>query len=165
VCAGQDGLVLLQRADSVELVGPDDPTRHGSDGGPSPAERPEPDDPDPLGLGELHRISAAEQLLIWRKRANLNQREMAKRFGVSRNRYSQFENYNLNMLEEPTLLFDLKEYAVGPLRANERCLLYRRRCGVNQRQVANHIGLSRLWVNRMERGIVDCSRLIEYWEV
>lgn len=53
---------------------------------------------------------------------------------------------------------------VGRLRPHERCLLYRRRCGRYQFEVANDLGFCRLWINRMERGDAPCDDLIWYWE-
>lgn len=51
------------------------------------------------------------------------------------------------------------------LRVSEVVWLYRTRAGKLQREVAEELGVSRLWVNRMEQGLADPSRLIEYWEV
>lgn len=50
------------------------------------------------------------------------------------------------------------------LEAFEIIWLYRRRAHVLQRVVARDLGVSRLWVNRMEMGLEDPTRLIEYWE-
>lgn len=46
----------------------------------------------------------------------------------------------------------------------ERCLIYRRRLGVTQQEVANALKVSRFWVNAMERGRENCARLTEFWE-
>lgn len=46
----------------------------------------------------------------------------------------------------------------------ERCLIYRRRLGITQQEVANSLGISRFWVNAMERGRENCARLIEFWK-
>lgn len=42
--------------------------------------------------------------------------------------------------------------------------LYRRRAGKYQREVAAEMGISRLWINKMEMGDANPARLIEYWE-
>lgn len=46
----------------------------------------------------------------------------------------------------------------------ERCWVMRTRCGRSQAEVAADLGVSRLWVNKMERGLVNADTLIWYWE-
>jgi DNA-directed RNA polymerase specialized sigma subunit len=45
----------------------------------------------------------------------------------------------------------------------EECVLKRRRNHMTQADVAKELGISRLWVNRMEQGTEPADRLIEFW--
>ncbi|AAT69508.1 repressor [Alphaproteobacteria phage PhiJL001] len=50
------------------------------------------------------------------------------------------------------------------IQVHEKCLIYRRRAGKTQREVARDLGVSRLWVNKMENGLESCDQLLWYWE-
>ena len=110
-----------------------------------------------MSLGELGQLSAAERLLIDRRRREETQAGAAERHGVSQTRYSRWERG----LEPERAL---PRPRVGRLAAHERCLLYRRRAGVSQGQIAEHLGRCKMWVRQMERGEVDCTELTSYWE-
>jgi hypothetical protein len=104
------------------------------------------------GLGELKR---AEKLLLERRRKNETQGEAAARYEVSHNRYGLWERGRLP---------DIPKVVIVEIKPHERCLLYRRRANVTQARVAGEMKICRWWLNQMERGDVDCSSLIEYWE-
>ncbi len=53
---------------------------------------------------------------------------------------------------------------VGRLKVYEICLLYRRRSGYTQTQVARKLKRCRWWINQMERGEAPCHELIDFWE-
>lgn len=53
---------------------------------------------------------------------------------------------------------------VEDLRNHERCYLYRRRLSLTQEQVAESMGVSRYWLNCMERGKASADKLIAFWE-
>ena len=99
-------------------------------------------------------LTSGETHLIWRRREGLNQSQAAEELGWSVKKYKQAERDVRD--EEPR---DIRE-----VHHHERALVYRRRASQTQREVAAALGVSRLWVNRMERGLADCSPLIEYWE-
>jgi hypothetical protein len=52
---------------------------------------------------------------------------------------------------------------IGRVEVHEHCLLLRRRAGYTQDRVATDIGCCRWWMNQMERGLVPCNQLVEYW--
>jgi DNA-binding XRE family transcriptional regulator len=110
-----------------------------------------------VSLGELERLTGPERLLVERRRRGETQAEAAERHGVSQTRYSRWERG----LEADGALPTVR---VGGLRPHERCLLYRRRAGRSQWQVARDLQRCKMWVRQMERGEVDCSELIGYWE-
>lgn len=108
------------------------------------------------GLGQLERLTSGERLLIDRRRRGEVQSTAADRFGVSPSMYGKWER---NLVAGVGALV-----RVDSLEAHERCLLYRRRTGKHQWEVARHLGRCRLWINRMERGDAPCDELIDYWE-
>lgn len=52
---------------------------------------------------------------------------------------------------------------VGGFRRREICLIKRRRMGWSQKELAEVLGCTKLWVLRMENGTASCSRLYSYW--
>lgn len=50
-----------------------------------------------------------------------------------------------------------------PIHPHEICFLMRRRAGIKQKDLAKTLGVSRYWVNAMERGSADCTALVNYW--
>jgi DNA-binding XRE family transcriptional regulator len=109
-----------------------------------------------MSLGELEKLTPAERLLVDRRRRGETQGAAAARHGVSHSRYSRWERG----LDEPT------EAAprITTLKPHEKCLLYRRRVGITQATVAEDLNRCKMWVRQMERGEVDCTELVQYWE-
>lgn len=99
----------------------------------------------------------AESLLIWRRRRKFKQVEAAAEFGVSVDIYREWE--------AARRLHDLPRQHLGHLHPHEVCLLMRRREEWTQRQLADAIGCTRLWVIQMENGDAPAERLREYWGV
>jgi hypothetical protein len=66
------------------------------------------------------------------------------------------------MYEQDKLALPRKIKSVTPT-MNERCVLLRLRNSLTQRNVADRLGCTRLWVNRMERGLAPCRQLVEFW--
>lgn len=102
-------------------------------------------------------LTDPEKWVITRRRAGLNQRAMAERIGLSLTAYSLLERgvYEGKRPKPP---------ALGSIKAHERCLIYRRRCGKTQQQVAADMEVCRYTVHQMETGVVDCTDLLCYWE-
>lgn len=104
----------------------------------------------------LEELSYEERLLIYRKRENLTQNEMAGRFGVSRKTYSRLENA-VKIKKRPDVP------SVWPLRNHEQCFIMRRRSGWSQEMCADLIGISRYWYRLMEMGQVGDDKLVRFW--
>lgn len=107
-------------------------------------------------LGQLERLSVGERLLIDRRRRGESQGEAAKRQYISHFTYGQAER---DFKRANTLAPIIKR-----LQPHERCLLYRRRVGRTQDDVAKELGVCRWWLNQMERGKVSCDALLWFWE-
>lgn len=100
--------------------------------------------------------TTAELLYVWRKREELNQKDMAAKFGVSRVRWGKWERgEETPSVEVPLGVEDLHEY--------EKCALARRRTGATQGDVASAVGVSRWWLIQMEAGKAPGEKLTSYW--
>lgn len=97
-----------------------------------------------------------ESLLLERRRKAENQLQAAARYGVHVDTYRAWETD-----ERPE---DVPQYNAGHLKPHEVCLLRRRRAGKTQLEVAAAIGMTRLWVMKMELGEAPIDRLKGYWE-
>lgn len=98
-----------------------------------------------------------ESLLIWRRREGLNQTRAAEEFGVHVDKYREWE--------ADRSLPDQPRKHLGQLKPHEVCVLYRRRAGLTQKEVAARVGCTRLWVIQMEDGSAPADRLREFWGV
>lgn len=106
-------------------------------------------------------LTPGEILFLWRKRAELNQSKAAKQFGCS------IFNYKKAEYDEATADFNyMKVYPLpqGTPYMNEKCIIYRKRAKKFQHEVADEMGVSRTWINRQEKGLEDCSKLLAFWE-
>lgn len=90
-----------------------------------------------------------------------------RRLGVSQLEFASIVKWPIRYVkqveadETPLIKAGIK----GAISTQEKCVIYRRRTKVTQKAVARALGVSRAWVNRMENGTEDCSRLVEYWEI
>ncbi len=109
-----------------------------------------------IDLGDGDYLTKGEKLFLIRRRLGLNQDERAKQLSLARHRYAKMER------DEVTDVLDMK--LLGGLKSHEKCVIYRRRCGQSQRKLAEEMKLSRVWVNKMESGEVDCTALVCHWE-
>ncbi len=104
------------------------------------------------------RLSPGESLLIWRRRKGWNQGEAARYYKVSLALYKSAE---YDMLES----FKVKHKVLHlSLTDPEKCLLYRRRDGRTQLEVAKALGIGREWMRLQELGKVPCGKLLRYWQ-
>ena len=108
-----------------------------------------------MDTGDLERLTDGEHLFISRRREGLSQTAMAEQLGMTRNNYGEIER-------SENAGFKIKP--IRNLKAHEKCVLYRRRCEKTQQDIADELGVSRYWLNRMEVGIEDCTTLVNYWE-
>lgn len=98
-----------------------------------------------------------ESLIIWRRRKGFNQVQAAAEFEVHPDRYRDWE-------ADKRLEHQPRQH-LGPLKPHEVCYLLRRRENKTQREVAQAIGLTRLWLIKMELGEANPERLLEYWGI
>ena len=114
--------------------------------------------------GEVNRVlknpvedlSYEERLLIYRRREDLTQQQMADRLGVSRNTYNRLEQgHNTDRRPDAP--------SVEPLRDHEHCFIMRRRSGWSQTMCAEEMGISTYWFRTMEMGQVYVGRLVDFW--
>lgn len=98
-----------------------------------------------------------ESLLLGRRRKGLNQLQAAAERNVHVDRYREWEA-DRRTEDQPF-------QRLGRLKPNEVCFILRRRAGRTQREVAEVIGCTRLWVLQMEDGKAPVERLREYWGV
>lgn len=105
-----------------------------------------------------HRLvlTPAERFILKRRRDGLNQRQAAQLLNLSLSAYSLLERGADSTKHAPP--------ALGPLKPHERCFIYRRRAGSTQAEVAAGLEHCRYSVHMMERGQVDCTDLLCYWE-
>lgn len=122
------------------------------------------------------RTTEAERLYIHRRRLELSQPEMADILGVPTYVYVEAENGDeaqVKRVERARKRTGIRPLGrvpplegvkpLGRVSPLEQCVLQRRRGNITQAAVAKALGVSRLWVNRMERGLADPARLIAYW--
>lgn len=100
-------------------------------------------------------MTYAERLVLHRRRLGMNQDEYAAMQGVGWRDVMDAEHGRKNL--GPVALVPSK-----PL-PHEWCFLQRRRRGLRQSEVAVLVGCSRPWLNRMEKGLEDCEKLVGYW--
>ncbi len=98
-------------------------------------------------------LTAGERLLIDRRRSRLTQREAAKAWDVSRYQYRIWEVRS----EDPPSV------ELGLIWNHERCYLLRIRAGIEQKDLAVKLGVSRWWLCRMEYGEAPIDALVEWW--
>jgi transcriptional regulator with XRE-family HTH domain len=95
-----------------------------------------------------------ERLWLFRIRMKLTQHQRATALGVKVDRYRDWET-GVTAKDIPRIYLNPK--------VHEMCRLRRRREGMTQQQLADAVGVSRLWVVKMERGEAPSGRLANYW--
>jgi len=98
-------------------------------------------------------LARHERLLIWRRRADLNQAQAADYFDITTWAYRQAENGE----------GDVPAVKIGKLAPNEAAVILRRREGMSRTALAKALDVSPWWLTQMERGQQDPQRLIDYW--
>lgn len=106
----------------------------------------------------IEKLTPGEKLLIEKRRQGFTQKQMAASKGVSLSTYGRWERDTV----EP----ECKLLALTPrlISGSERCVLYRRRAGKTQEEVAKELKTCRWRLNLMEQGLVPCDDLIWFWE-
>lgn len=106
-------------------------------------------------------MTYAEQLVLHRRRLGMNQDEYAAL--LSRRQGLKYTWRDVMDAEHGRK--NLGPVALVPSKPlpHEWCFLQRRRRGLRQSEVAVLVGCSRPWLNRMEKGLEDCEKLVGYW--
>lgn len=117
---------------------------------------------------KLGKLSVGEQLYLSRRRIGETHVQAAKRWGVCPEVYLNWEIDRPGRLRPD--IDKLPQLTPNPA---ESCVLARRRWNnkfglirkhrIDQGKLAAILGVSRLWICRMECGREDCSRLLDYW--
>lgn len=102
-------------------------------------------------------LTDGEILLLWRRRKGWKQATAAKYYKLSLYNYKMAEYDNLKN-------FRLKDTNIYPLKLYERCLIYRKRSGKKQSEIAVLLNVGRYWIRLQETGKVPCAKLSAYWE-
>lgn len=110
----------------------------------------------PRITGTINELTKGEQLLIWRRRCGWNQSQAAKHYGISIFSYKLAEYSRLENFKYPQYKTELQPW--------EKCLIYRKRAGFKQSEIAKKLGICRGWLRLQEVGEIDCSRLLSWWE-
>lgn len=98
-------------------------------------------------------LTTAERFFLQRRREGKTQAAAAKSYRVPVDRYVGWER------GEP----GPSAPRIRRVLPHERCVIERRRAGLRQFDVAQALGRSREWVQKMEAGHVPCRELEEYW--
>ena len=106
------------------------------------------------------QLTNNEQLLMYRRRKKLTQRQFAEELGTSSIQISLWER-GLSSNPLPTG-FCVKDKDLLPY---EQCFLARRRKGRTIIETAERVNVSRLTVIKMEQGVWDCSRLVKHFNL
>lgn len=101
------------------------------------------------------KLTESEKLYLWRKRLSITQVDAAIKLGVS---VQQIWDWEAGKKDVPMPTINV----VAPSEV-ETCVIKRRRSKMTQGELAKKLKVSRLWVVRMESGLVSGDRLISYW--
>lgn len=103
------------------------------------------------------KVTKGERAKILRRRKRQNQRERAEELGMTRHQYQALE------ADQAMYRGKTKPKAIT-LKDHEWCALMRWRDPTwSQYAIGLSIDCSRVWVNRMENGLEDPSRLVAFW--
>lgn len=104
-------------------------------------------------------VTPAEALVLWRRRKQLTQMQAAEHFGCAVDRVRAWEAG-----EAPS---KPPKCPLGVIKMYERCFILRRRTTpkMTQPALAERLGVSKLWVLRMEEGTAPVDRLVTYWKL
>lgn len=112
------------------------------------------------GLVSHRDLKPGEKLRVWRRRLKLTRSGAAELLKRSVNWIGEVERDN----RPEVALGDIPWTGQRDLKPHEKCAIYRLRSGITQGKIADSLQCSRLWVNKMERGEVNCDDLLWYWE-
>lgn len=105
---------------------------------------------------EIRDLTLQECMILYRRRLEISQSQMAALFGVHREKYGMFERGEISELKAD-------RPALGSLQEHEKCFIFRRRSGWTQESCAEIMGVTRYWFNLMEQGKAPCDLLKKFW--
>ena len=101
-------------------------------------------------------ITRSERLFVERRRLGESQEEAAWRLGISLSLYERIERGKISCPDDFTT-------RLGSIARYEKCVIFRRRIRMTQKDVARSLGCSVRWVQLMECGEQPCQQLREFW--
>ncbi len=104
------------------------------------------------------KLERYEAFIINRKRQNLKRKQIAKLAGITTSGYTSLEKEQYNKNYKHILTPIIKD-----LTEAEELTILRKRHGITQEQLAEEVGCTRLWVNKMEKGLVNTFLLRRFW--
>ena len=105
-------------------------------------------------------LTSGERILLWRLRKGYTQGQAAGMFDVSRYQFRRWEA-DQTPLENEDIELATK---IDTIDDREACVVYRRRDGIESRQIAGLLGLNKGYVASMETGKASSARLVEFWK-
>lgn len=102
-------------------------------------------------------LAPHEALVLWRRRKHWNQSIAASYYKVPVFVYKMTE-YGKQVG------FKLPKNKLKKIEDNEKCFIYRRRCGNTQEEIAKLVGCGKYWIQLQELGKVPCHKLLKFWE-
>ncbi len=118
-----------------------------------------------MARNKVETLTRSESLVIWRRRLGWIQKYAAEELDMGVDRYRDFENNRHNVKNSWEEVPTNQQLGIGELKPFEVCFILRRRAGLYQREIAESIGMTRLWVIKMEEGTAPADRLRSYWNV
>lgn len=112
-------------------------------------------------------LSSGERLFLLRRRSGLTQARAAHLLGVGVDKYVEYESDQRQpesaVVDGKVVKIKRGNVPVGTVEDSEVCVILRRRSGMLQKELADLMGVSRIWINFMENGARPCHTLIEFW--
>ena len=109
------------------------------------------------------KLTYGERLQLARRRENLTIPYAAAILGLSRGEYLAHESRSDSRPNRLAKKIYFGKVKLAKLSTSEHCFLLRRRCGLSQEALAHKVGVSRPYLNLMERGKQNPARLAHYW--
>lgn len=108
----------------------------------------------------MPELTKNEKLIVVRRRLGQNQQERAEILGVPLGRYRQWEMGATNLMYN----YRCPDTALHGVTEAEHLFILRKRAGFSQKEIAEAMGVSDVWVRKMEAGVGNLKRLQEFWD-
>lgn len=107
------------------------------------------------------KLEPGEILRIVRRRTGSSRKDFARVLQVSETTLYNWESCKTEIKHDS--LYFVRDTSIK-LNDGEQCFILRNRKQLTQEKIAKRLKLSRYWVNMMENGKQDCSRLLNYFK-